>query len=1128
MALKVRDVIEIPETKPKPFVVVSEINDDELKAYHSREYVITDTVAEGLRAVITNVSESADKGFAGCGVWVAGSFGVGKSHFMSFAGMLLRGERVAWQREIPELSKKDAKSLREKLQKHAVFVVPFNTLRRPDDIRLGAYQALDEELVRQGLPVVELTSFAKVIDYFERLAESTPAFWETLFEKSTIIASREEYEEQKKENQELLAKEITEHFAPPAEWTSGALAVDMAEGIRRMTGRLKEHGFKCLVFLIDELTLFLQHTSDPGRAAVELKVLLEAEGASLPVWGLVVRHAPLEDVMRDVGKDILDNLKGRFLPRVIDIQDVDLYEVLGKRVLKPAGRTKKQRSESKKAIRDAVEASFGQIPLEQRELLDELYGKKRFAQAVRSLYPFHPAIVDTLVSITHRLSRERTAISVMYDMLFDMADQELGTLTPYHLVFDYLLPESSHEIKEVPVLEAARRIMTEKVTPLLENEYLGNAEKIRRGKVVARSIILGELTDKGVDLRGRMTPAVIGALNASVLNSKVSILTKKQLNEVVDLLCNRLLGTFKRDGDAVTVELTLGLDPMEELRKLAPPDLTNWRRRVVLELLNALLGTDKEQGKTSLNVKWRGTKRKGTVQIVETTTTVLPPPDKRSEFAIWVTFPLFAGDTHQVTAPLGGAPGAIWFPRESSGEVREQLNNLAKIAYLDSKEGKAKLYERYSGDEAKALLEGWQGAAFSLADRVRSELQSAYTLGQVRSSLNIGESLARVQDLQSVARDLAARLLDARWRQHPEFTADVTSPALETLFRALVKGNGELDAEPWEVSRYAADYGLPLRIVKMVGTGYIIDLGNSSYIQGMEDKLGREGATLEELQQGLRGDFGLQPYVSDFLARLTIVFRDLRVMRGNAALAVEDPAELSLRSSDILLQGQRVNQGEWAAFGEWLEALGAPIELSELSVRNQDSAWNKLVVFHDQERRSYEQMRKATVQAVSSVGGAPRDLENAIKMAKEVLDALGSAVRERSSEAGIRTLLKEKRSREALPELLKRAEAMTKRLDDTELRDLYKRVEGVEDIAVAREIITEYAVGKVDQSDAVQRLKNLLRPRPKLRATLRATLGPLRKALTKMGAQPEEGWGDLDRLDDNTEVNVEIWHDTES
>ncbi|HEY64519.1 MAG TPA: hypothetical protein G4O02_08090 [Caldilineae bacterium] len=45
MPLRIRDVVDIPPTTPL-VVKVGEINDEERKAFHAREYVITDTVAD--------------------------------------------------------------------------------------------------------------------------------------------------------------------------------------------------------------------------------------------------------------------------------------------------------------------------------------------------------------------------------------------------------------------------------------------------------------------------------------------------------------------------------------------------------------------------------------------------------------------------------------------------------------------------------------------------------------------------------------------------------------------------------------------------------------------------------------------------------------------------------------------------------------------------------------------------------------------------------------------------------------------------------------------------------------------------------------------------------------------------
>jgi len=1133
MTLRIRDVIDIPSTKPSLVVKVGEINDDERKAFHAREYVVTDTVADGLRRVVTSVADSADKGFPGQGIWVSGSFGTGKSHFLSFAGMLLRGEPAAWAREVPGLSAEGPTSPRAVLEKRPVFVVPFNSLDRPTDFRLGLYEAVNRELARQSLPPVELTYFDRIIAWFEGLAADTPALWQTLFNRSLVVTSQAEYQAQKGSSQgcEVLAREIAAHIALPAEFTGAAFVVEVAEGVRRITRHLQEHGFAAVLFLVDELTLFLINAEDKKRPIVDLKTLLEAEGAAIPAWGLVVRHAPLEDVVRDVGKDILDNLKGRFVGKDVDIQDVDLYEVLGRRVLRPV-------SGQEKALDQAVRDSLAQIPQDQLEVLYTLYGQKRFGEAVRALYPFHPAIVDTLVSVTHLLSRERTAISVMYDMLFDLADEPVGTLIPYHQVFRPLIEQASdNELKDQPALLAAKSVLRDKVTPLLEDVHLGHADRIAKGQAVAQSIVLGQLTDKGVPLRGRMTPAVIAALNAAVLNARVVILAQKQLEETIALLCDRLLGTFKRDGDAVVVELTLGLDPMEELRRVTA-DVTEQRRQVILGLLNRHLGTDKVKGYDKLTIKWRGTNRVGTVQAVEVNTTTLPPPDMKAEFAIWIGFPRFAGDPTPPRPPKNGLPGALWLPKEAGDDLRQQLDNLARILYLtESTAGKAHVAEKYSGKEGQQLTDSWKAAAIQLAETLATTVAQLYNQGKVSASVSIGEHVSAGATLQDALKDLGARLLDARFRQHPEFTSDVTPGALESLYLAFIKGDGKVGPDMGQPYAYVAAYGLPLRIVKSAGLAYTLDLGNSPYIQAIEEMLRPgEGVRFSAAAKNLAAAFGLPSPVAEFLARLIVIFRDRRVLRGKESLAIEDPAQFSLEPNDLLLPGQRVSHGEWAAFGSFYAAIGAGTMSGDLSVRQQDAAWANLRRFLAQQRQAYEQLRKSVAEAARPVGGAPPALEQALQAVKAFLHAVGTALDEPTSEAGIQALIQTSAPDQDLPTVLSAIRDMARRLGDAEVRALYEQLRTAEAQATARETLALYVADQASHNDLVAQLQTLHQAEKKPLVTgegegrqviLTAPFGPLRTALQGIGVQPAGGWEAWSELADDVLVTVEVRHDVE-
>ena len=1127
MTLCINDVIEIPESKPPLVVKVGEIDDEERKAACAREYVITETVAAGLRVVVKAVAQSADTGFPGQGIWVNGSFGTGKSHFLSFAGMLLRGEPAAWNRNIPGLDAKGDDSPLAQLLRRPAFVVPFNSVAGPRDFRLGLYQAVAKELARLGLPPVELTEFGKALSWFEGLAQATPALWETLFQRSLVVGSREEYEAKKATaaGQEELAREIRQWFGPPG---TEAFAVELVTGIQRLTAHLQAHGYGVVVFLIDEMTLFLINAQDKTAPLVDLKNLLEAPEAKLPVWALVVRHAPLEDVVRTVGKDLLDNVKGRFFSKEVDIADVDLYQVLGQRVLR-------RRPGKEAALEIAVRESLERIPKEQLDVLHELYGHQRFDEAVRRLYPFHPAIVDTLVSVTNLLSRERTAISIMYDMLFAVKDEPLGTLLPYSLAFEYLIEEAAEsELLDQPTLQAARMIMRDKVRPLLEKQYLGEPKAIERGETVARSIILGELTNKGTPLQGKMTAELVAALNAAVLNGQVMVLARKQLEEAITLLCEQLLGTFRRDGEVLTVELTMGLDPMEELRKLAD-DVSEERRQAVREILGSFFGTDSKDGRRNLDIKWRGTSRRGWVQAVETGTAGLPQPPDTAEFAIWIGLPRFAGDRCPPAPPANGVPGALWLPAEASDEVSQRLERLARIIYLTrSEKGKTLVAEKYSGEQGRDLKLRWDVAAQQLLETLKSELEPLYHQGTVQSSRNVGGTVPFASTLQETLKDLAARLLDTRYRQHPSFTKEVTAQALEGLYQALIKGEGRVRPDMGEPYSYAQAYGEPLRVLKPSGTSYVVDMGNSRYVQELEQKVkGAQGARLADLRKHLAEMFGLQSQVSDFLARLAVAFRDLRVLRNNKPVAVPDLASLKLEPGDMLAPGGRVTQAEWAAFAKYYSAVGLGNLAGEPSVRAQDAAWAELARSHSEWEKRAQALRNRAATAGKAVGGAPEAIDTALKSVEATLGDIRVTLTAPSSEAGIAALAKLTAPKTSVAEQLAKAEEMVARLERLEQLDAggaYGRLTD-EEIRIFRELIAEY-VGGTKDIGTVQAFATRL-PRPgfgggeatKAKVKLRARWGKLRQSLEHLGAKPVDGWGGLDSLSDDAEVTVEVRSD---
>jgi len=590
------------------------------------------------------------------------------------------------------------------------------------------------------------------------------------------------------------------------------------------------------------------------------------------------------------------------------------------------------------------------------------------------------------------------------------------------------------------------------------------------------------------------------------------------------------LGTFKREGDAVVVELTLGLDPIEELGRVQE-DVTEYRRKTVLELLNGLLGTDKVQGQRRASIKWRGTNRSGTLQAVESHASNLPPPEAKAEFCIWVAFPRFAGDPPSPAMPKTGIPAALWVPKEAGNDLAQQLDNLARICFLtESPAGRAYIAEKYSGEEGKRLIESWTAAAIQLRENLAKALTDLYRQGKVTASPNVGDRVLGGVTLQDAVRDLAGRLLDVRFRQHPEFTSDVTPQALESLYQALVKGEGKVGPEAGTPHDYTAKYGLPLRIVKPAGTCFDLDLGNSPYVQEIEEFLhGSEGVKVSAVEKRLADIFGLQPFLAEFLMRVMVIFRDLRVLRGKSPLAVDDAAQLKLDSSDLLIAGQRVSHGEWAAFANFFAALGAGQAPEAPSVRYQDAAWSTLTRFVEQQGKAYEQLRKEVAQAAKLFQGPPAELEQALEEVKATLEDLDKALAEATSEAGIRILVKTAPPERPLPEVLREIREMAGRLQDAEVRRLYEQLPSEEARATARGKLAQYIAGQEARKELIDdlggRIQEQLPSKRKVHLTVR--FAELRAALDSIGAQPAGGWEALGQIADDAEVTVEVCYDAQ-
>lgn len=1062
-SLNIRDVIEIPAVKPNLVVKVGEINSEQKRQAHVRDYVITDSIAKELESLVKSIADSAQSGFEGLGIWVDGSFGSGKSHFSTFLGMLLTNEKAAWAKDHFVIQKLAA--YRAILEKYPVFVLPVNALDVPDSLKRNIFTAVNKQLELLGHETVELSSAKQIIRSFEENAESEKAFWNLLFNRSLTVISREEYNEAKENDPDALALEIREHVFRGAQRAMD-LYEEMPEGIRKITAHLKALGFYAMVVLLDEITLFLQGKGEEttSRSLAELNRLLEHENAAIPVWAIVSRHLALEDL---VGTQRMEHLHGRFQKRV-EMQDVDLYEVCSKRVLR--------RKNGSEELEAALENNIKLLPQAQLRVLGELYGgQPQLRRALEKLYPFHPTIIDTLVAVTHRLSRERTAISVMYDMLFDYSDKPVGEWIPYAESFDYLFSEGEQALSGHPELLAAWQIIRDKTEPNLSAFF--NDTLIDKAQIIACTLVLGQLTDRSLRLCDILTPEVISALNASILNRGIPFIVEQEMTEILSTLVERIPNFQRRGSGGYGVELSIGPDPDRALDELETVSLADERRKAILKLESDIFNVSDADGRRdNYKITWRGTDRRGLIRAVEPqaiSDSDLVIPAGR-EYLLIIGFPnpsATALDT--LSLKQDKELRAIWQPASLPQDAWDRIEKLAKINWaLESSAGRASVEGRYGREDVERLRDQWRRTRDIISERLAADFKEAYLNGTITSSVNINGQPTGATPRDAMD-DLISRMFQRRFVQHPEFGVTVTAQALDQLYRAILQNPNPINEDDGQHYSHAFSIGKPLEIYRQQGNSLAFDLTNANRLKVIADKIQERGrGQIKWLKEQMYNEFGLQGYVVEFLLKLLIAFGDYRAQRGEEAVIFNDLASIALKDEMFLARAQLVQQAEWHQFLNLRESFSLPQFEGELTSHTQDKAWgdfkNAATKAHEALQRLNNSLSEATKRLdVSLEKGAIPDAMSWLKY----LSAIKELSQKDTADA-IKGVLKLEKPRKSISDARKQVQDKLDLLGDSELKGLVQKIpqKGREE---AKTRIEYFVSGQANLDETKNRLREI-------------------------------------------------------
>lgn len=839
----IKDLINIPERVHQGDFVLKLSEGVSHAEATLRDYVVTPQLVDAFdnalgfikQSVVTSGSKAA---------YLHGSFGSGKSHFMAVLNLILAGNTQA--RSIPELASVVAQHGWTHGKKF--LLVPYHMIgaRDMESAILGQYadyvrklhpeapvpgfylaEGLFEDARRMREQIGDAAFFTKLNELAGDKGGSDSGGWGDMdsgwdassFDAATLEAPNGE------ERSRLVGDLIGKYFSSYRTLAGGGESfVSLDNGLSIMTRHAQALGYNAVILFLDELVLWLaSHAADVSfvsREGTKLVKLVEAtnDDRPIPLVSFVARQRDLRDL---VGENLAGSVQAQFSDVLrhwearfhrITLEDRNLPAIAERRVLRPIN----------EAARQTLQTEFEKILSVRRDVLDTLLTTSADRDMFQKVYPFSPALVQTLIAVSAALQRERTALKLMMQLLVDRRDDlELGQLIPVGDLYD-AISEGDEPFSEGMRLhfDNAKRLFNQRLLPMLERQHNVTQEAIKLGQADAiaaknlrndarllKTLLLGALVPEVESLKG-LTAQRLAALNHGTFKSPIPGREAQQvLSKCRDWASE--IGEIKITEDqnpVVSIQVT-GVDIEPILRAAEANDNAGNRRKKIREALFAELGIlDDGALFTTYEFTWRGTRRE--VELLYENVREMTDDRLRGRSGAWTVildFPFDepnrspADDVARLDAYRGGETKTlVWLPSFFSNKALADLGRQVILSHILS----GNRFESYASHlsfvdrvQAKALA---KNQLDSLRSKLRSQLEVAFGISpEPRDAVT--NALTSDQQFQSLDPTLSPRppvganfkeafeallgqLFAHQYPAHPEFDTDIKPAVIRKIW----------------------------------------------------------------------------------------------------------------------------------------------------------------------------------------------------------------------------------------------------------------------------------------------------------------------------------------------------------
>lgn len=843
----IKDLISIPERVHQGDFVLQLSKGVTEPEQTLRDYVVTPQLVDAFnnamgfiqQAVVTGGSKAA---------YLHGSFGSGKSHFMAVLNLLLAGNTQA--RATPELA--DVVARHSWTEGRKFLLVPYHMIgaRDMESAILGQYA----DFVRTKHPDAPVPGFylaeglfkdagdlrAQIGDepFFAKMNQGSngsanggsgwgefDSGWDAVsFEAAMLEPPNGE------ERSRLVGDLITHWFSAYRTLAgSGESFVSLDDGLSIMSRHANALGYDAVILFLDELVLWLaSHAADVNfvsREGTKLVKLVEATNADrpTPLVSFVARQRDLRDLVgenlaggvQSQFSDVLKHWEARF--HRITLEDRNLPAIAERRVLRPIN----------EAARQTLQGAFDDVLRMRQDVLDTLLTTTADRDMFRKVYPFTPALVQTLIAVSAALQRERTALKLMLQLLVDRReDLELGQLIPVGDLYD-AIAEGDEPFSEGMRLhfENAKRLYNQRLLLMLERQHsvtwesvkLGQADatatkNIRNDARLLKTLLLGALVPEVESLKG-LTAQRLAALNHGTFRSPIPG------REAQDVLrkCRDWAGEIgeikitEDQNPIISIQVT-GVDIEPILRAAEANDNAGNRRKRIREaLFKELLIPDTGGLFTTYEFNWRGTKRE--VDLLYENVREMTDERLRGRSGAWTVvldFPFDdanfgpADDLARLAEYRGGdTKTLVWLPSFLSNKALADLGRLVVLDYILQGERfdtyaahlsfvdrvQAKSLARNQLDQLRIKLRSQLEVAYGISAEPRDAVSSPLTADQQFKSLDptLSPRPPIGADFKSAFESLLGQLFAHQYPAHPEFETEIKPSVIKKVWPEVQK-----------------------------------------------------------------------------------------------------------------------------------------------------------------------------------------------------------------------------------------------------------------------------------------------------------------------------------------------------